>query len=69
MAIALGNAGNMDQQGSPSNPFTYSFNNVAGDLLLVGIGSRTGGDQVTACSYDGVSMTLVAKFNSGAATT
>lgn len=68
-AIAIGSVMNMDQVASPASPRAFPFNNVAGTLLVVGVGSRPGGDQVTAVTYAGVSMTLVAKFNSGAAST
>lgn len=69
MAVAIDTSGAMDQQSTPASPATLSFNNAAGTFLLVGIGSRTGGDQVTACSYAGTAMTLVAKFDSNAAST
>lgn len=69
MAIALDSVMVMDQQSSPGSPATAPFTNVAGTFLIVGVGSRTGGDQVTGCSYNGVAMTLVAKFNSTAAST
>lgn len=59
----------MTQLASPASPTDVSFTNSAGTFLTVGIGSRTGGDQVTACSYAGAGMTLVAKFNSTAAST
>lgn len=69
MAIAFDSALATVTFASPASPTAQAFNNVAGTFLIVGVGSRPGGDQVTACSYAGTSMTLVAKFNSGAATT
>jgi hypothetical protein len=67
MAIAFDSALNTVTHGSPTSGFTDSFNNVAGTLLIVGIISRTTGDQITGCSYNGVAMTLVAKVNTNAA--
>lgn len=70
MAIAFGSVMNtVTHSGSPASPVVDSFTNTAGSLVIVGVISRTGGDQVTtgSCTYAGAALTLVAKFNTTAA--
>lgn len=42
---------------------TIAFNNVAGNLLLVGVRKRDNGDTVTGVTYSGVAMIFVGKVN------
>lgn len=55
MAIAVGSQ-------THSTSSSYSFNNVAGNLLIAGITGAVGSDNLTAApTYNGVAMTLVSK--------
>ena len=68
MAIARGSNGE-DPSNSTSGratPVTWSFNNVAGDYLLVSIQLYTNIDTVTGVTYNGVAMTQLGKRQSAA---
>lgn len=64
-AITFGSTIDGGDNGGGSNSLSYSFNNVAGDIMFVGVvgGTSFGGeaDDVTGVTYNGIAMTLVQK--------
>ena len=59
MAIAFDSSGNLGNNGGTGS-LTAAFNNAAGDIAFVGLW-RNGNDDLTAVTYDSVSMSLVDK--------
>lgn len=67
MAIAFGSIVDGGNNGGSTNSLTFAFNNVAGNIVLVGIeGDVIGsGDDITSVTYAGAACTLIAKRTTG----
>ncbi len=63
MPIAFDSSVDGGDNGGASNSLTFAFNNVAGNILFVGLlgDSNGGADDITGVTYDGVPCILVAK--------
>lgn len=66
-AIAFDSSLTTSIHSSPSTSVTDSFTNTAGDSLFIGVTSRGINDNVTSCTYDSVSASLIQKYGNGGA--